>query len=73
MPPGKTCAEGKAEEVRRRWRRRMRLSGATRTMDADGEAGAGFFAVVYSRTSNLAGFLVAMLTTPTRELDLGCR
>ena len=39
----------------------MLLVGEMRMMDAEGEAGAGSLAVVYSRTSNLAGFLVAML------------
>jgi len=30
LPPGKTCAEGKEEEVRTRWRRRISLWGDMR-------------------------------------------
>lgn len=32
FPPGKTCAEGKEDEVRTRWRRRIWLEGEMRRM-----------------------------------------
>lgn len=43
LPPGKTWAEGKEEEVLRRDSKRMLLSGPTTMVDDEGDVGAGSF------------------------------
>lgn len=53
FPPGKTWADGKAEDVCTLWRRRISLLGEIRMMLAEGDAGAGALWSEYSRTSNL--------------------
>ena len=51
----------------------MRLSGATRIMEAEGEAGTGALASVYPFTSNLGGGLVDMVTSCVRAVEVWMR
>jgi len=71
FPPGKTCAEGKADEVRTRWRSRISLLGEMRRMLALGRGSIALFLAalpveagredIYCFSSSGLGVILALL------------